>query len=114
MSISQGSILSFFICLLSGAVRRCEIVGGASRFLVAAHPSNWVWCVAVRLLVVLPDFWWRRTLRMMLYGRTDSHDLIICQGREKVKQNCGSIAQNFCSNSIYRSRVYLSFKSPWP
>ncbi|WP_333450002.1 hypothetical protein [Microcoleus sp. K5-D4] len=39
MSISQGSILSLFLCLLSGAVR----------------------CVAVRLLVLLPDFWWRRT-----------------------------------------------------
>jgi len=90
MSISQGSILSFFLCLLSGAVRRCEIVGGASRFLVAAH------------------------LRMMLYDGTDSHDLRIGQGREKVNQNCGSIAQNFCSNSIYRSRVYLSFKSPEP
>jgi len=54
------------------AVRGCEIVGGASRFLVAAH------------------------LRMMLYDGTDSHDLMIGQGREKVKQNCGFIAQNFC------------------
>ncbi len=69
MSISQGSILSFFLCLLSGAVRRCEIVGGASRFLVATHPTNWVWCVAVRLLVLLPDFWWRRTLRLLYIWR---------------------------------------------
>ncbi|MEG4895587.1 hypothetical protein QUA89_18215 [Microcoleus sp. F10-B4] len=61
MSISQGSILSFSLCPLSGAVRRCEIIGRASRFLVATHPTNWVRCVAVRLLVVLPDFWWRRT-----------------------------------------------------
>jgi len=37
MSISQGSIISFFLSLLSGAVRRCEIVGGASRFFVAVH-----------------------------------------------------------------------------
>jgi hypothetical protein len=43
------------------AVRRCEIIGGASRFLVATHLTNWLRCVAVRLLVVLPDFWWRRT-----------------------------------------------------
>ncbi|WP_293145466.1 hypothetical protein [Microcoleus sp. bin48.metabat.b7b8b9.023] len=50
MSISQGWILGFFLCLLSCAVRRCEIVGGASRFLVATHPTNWVWCVA-RLIV---------------------------------------------------------------
>jgi len=61
MSISQGSILSVFLCLLSGAVRRCEIIGGASRFLVATHSTNWVRCVDVILLVVLPDFWWRRT-----------------------------------------------------
>ncbi|MEG4166357.1 MULTISPECIES: hypothetical protein [unclassified Microcoleus] len=52
-----------------GMVRRCEIVGGASRFLVATHPTNWVWCVAVRLLVVLPDFWWRHTLRLVYIWR---------------------------------------------
>ena len=70
------------------AVRRCEIVGGASRFLVAAYPTN--------------DVIWR-------------HGFPLFNDRSrarKVKQNCNSIAQNFGSNSIYRSRVYLSFKSP--
>ncbi|MEG4302870.1 hypothetical protein QUB16_09120 [Microcoleus sp. D3_18a_C4] len=61
MSISQGSILIFFLCALSGAVCRCEIIGGASRLLVVTHPTNWVRCVDVRLLVVLPDLWWRCT-----------------------------------------------------
>lgn len=46
MSISQGSILSFFLGLLSGAVRRCEIVGGASRFLVATHPTIAIYMAA--------------------------------------------------------------------